>query len=213
MIFRDRSYMVVKWSESTCRRQVPPAERPSCRGVDMATAWSWTSAYADRSEQVLRGQVREALVATPPCNNARGTPTVRRGESCLRWCCSSCLASSVELLCRCSQYLGVKYFRENTLQVLRVLAVFRVYVLQILRVPEVFPRFGTANTCRLAVFRGWGCSCAFFFFQDSVLQVLAICRPSLLLVLRVLAVPKCSQYAQYTRSMKYTSTSVHRFDS
>ena len=193
--------MVVKWSESTCRRQVPPAERPSCRGMDMATAWSWTSAYADRSEQVLRGQVREALVATPPCNNARGTPTVRRGESCLRWCCSSCLASSVELLCRCSQYLGVKYFRENTLQVLRVLAVFRVYVLQILRVPEVFPRFGTANTCRLAVFRGWGCSCAFFFFSGFCtastgnMSSVAIARTASTRSTKMLSI--CAVYSEY----------------
>ena len=44
-----------------------------------------------------------------------------------------------------------------------------------------------------------------------VLQVLAVFRPLVLLALRVLAVPKYSQYAQHTRNMNYSST-VHRFD-
>ena len=46
-------------------------------------------------------------------------------------------------------------------------------------------------------------------------KVLAVFRPLVLLVLRVVTAPKCSQHAQYARSMKYTiiRPSMHCVDS
>ena len=112
---------------------------------------------------------------------------------------------------RCSQYLGVKvtYFGEKTLQVLRVLAVFRVcahtastrsFSSSVLRILPDSQVFGV-RYCAYALF--------FKYFEGSallVMQVLAVFRPLVLRVLRVLAVPKHSQYAQYAQSTKYTWT-------
>ena len=101
----------------------------------------------------------------------------------------------------------VKHFPGKILQVLRALAVFRVYVLRILRVLAVFrgsvlrmlhsSGFVTVDTlCNmLQVFRG---------SVLQVLQVLAVFRLSVLLVLRVLSI--CPKYSAYEVQLDHLYT-------
>ena len=55
---------------------------------------------------------------------------------------------------RCSEYIGVKYFREKILQVLLVLAVFGLCVMRDTASTRSISIFCTANTAILAVFGG-----------------------------------------------------------
>ena len=75
---------------------------------------------------------------------------------------------------RCSQYLGVKYFREKALQVLRVLAVFGLDVPRDTASTRCISRFCTTDTAILSVCRGS------IVWNTAVLQV---CHGSVLRVL------------------------------
>ena len=116
----------------------------------------------------------------------------------------------------------VTYLREKIPLVLRALAVSRVCSCTADSAStRSISRFCTSDTSGLAVFRGslqcilpWTSKHFGILYCVRVLQALAVFRPLILLVLRVLLVRKYPHCAQYARSMKYTviRLSVHRVD-